>query len=115
MALLVLMSPSGRATQMPVRRPTMTIGRAPRNDLVLDAARVSRFHASLSSEGPLVILRDLGSRNGTFLNGKRIELQVLANGDNIDIAGYWIRFLALEQERVSEDQLRLLSERGPLI
>jgi pSer/pThr/pTyr-binding forkhead associated (FHA) protein len=97
---------------MPVVSPTMAIGRAVQNHIVLASSRVSRFHASLTSEGPLFILRDLGSRNGTFLNGKRTDMQALANGDNIDIAGYWIRFLAPEQERVGDDELRLL---GPLI
>ena len=48
------------------------------------------------------------------MNGKRIEMQVLANGDNIDIAGYWMRFLAPEQETIAEDSVRLMSERGGL-
>jgi len=110
MAMLILMTPTGQTT--PVSEPGMTIGRAEHNHVVLASPRVSRFHARLSTEGPLVMLRDLGSRNGTFVNGKRIELQVLANGDNIDIAGYWMRFLAPEQELIGDESVRLLSERG---
>jgi pSer/pThr/pTyr-binding forkhead associated (FHA) protein len=115
MAMLILMTPKGVTTQIPVAQPIMAIGRDAYNHVVLASTRVSRFHAALSTEGPLVILRDLGSRNGTYLNGKRVEMQALANGDNIDIAGYWMRFLAPEQEAVSEDELARLSERGPLI
>jgi len=115
MAMLIVMTPKGQTTQLPVAEPTMAIGRDEHNHVVLASPRVSRFHATLTTEGPLVILRDLGSRNGTFLNGKRIEMQVLANGDNVDIAGYWMRFLAPEQEAVTDDALRRLSERGPLV
>ena len=115
MAMLILMTPTGVTTQVPVSEPGMTIGRAERNHVVLASPRVSRFHAKLSTEGPLVILRDLGSRNGTFVNGKRVETQVLANGDNIDIAGYWMRFLAPEQEVIGDESMRLLSERGGLV
>jgi pSer/pThr/pTyr-binding forkhead associated (FHA) protein len=115
MALLILMTPKGQTTQVPVVEPDMTIGRAERNHVVLASMRVSRFHAALKTEGPLVTIRDLDSRNGTFVNGKRIKMQVLVNGDNIDIAGYWMRFLALEQEAVGDETLRLISERGPMV
>ena len=115
MALLILMTPKGETTQIPVAGPDMTIGRAEHNHVVLASMRVSRFHASLRSEGPLVTIHDLDSRNGTFVNGKRIRMQVLANGDNIDIAGYWIRFLAPEQEAIGDDALRRITERGPLV
>jgi len=115
MPMLIVMSPKGQTTQIPVAKPVMAIGRAEQNQVVLASQQVSRFHATLTTEGPLVILRDLGSRNGTFLNGKRIAMQALANGDNIDIAGYWMRFLAPEQEAVPDDVLKRLSDRGPLI
>jgi pSer/pThr/pTyr-binding forkhead associated (FHA) protein len=115
MALLILMTPKGQTTQLPVTEPEMTIGRAEHNHVVLASQRVSRFHAALATDGPVVTIRDLGSRNGTFVNGKRIEMQILINGDNIDIAGYWMRFLAFEQERIDDEALQLISERGPLI
>ena len=115
MALLILMTPKGQTTQVPVTEPEMTIGRADHNHVVLASQRVSRFHAALATDGPVVTIRDLGSRNGTFVNGKRIEMQILVNGDNIDIAGYWMRFLAFEQERIDDEALQLISERGPLI
>jgi len=113
MALLILMTPKGETMQVPVAEPVMAIGRAERNHVVLASMRVSRFHAALRTEGPLVTIRDLGSKNGTFVNGKRIHMQVLLNGDNI--AGYWMRFLAIDQESVADEAMRLMSERGPLM
>ena len=115
MALLILMTPKGQTTQVPVTEPEMTIGRAEHNHVVLASQHVSRFHAALATDGPVVTIRDLGSRNGTFVNGRRIEMQILVNGDNIDIAGYWLRFLTFNQERIADEALELVSERGPLV
>ncbi|MFO7743013.1 MAG: winged helix-turn-helix domain-containing protein [Anaerolineae bacterium] len=50
----------------------ITIGRAVENDVVVTSRRVSREHARLRREGWRVILEDLGSTNGTFLNGERV-------------------------------------------
>lgn len=52
---------------------TLTIGRAPDNDLVLDDVQVSRYHARLLRRGNEVILEDLGSTNGSLVNGRRIS------------------------------------------
>ncbi|MFW6135973.1 MAG: FHA domain-containing protein [Chloroflexota bacterium] len=49
-----------------------TIGRAVENDVVVTSRRVSREHTRLRREGWRVILEDLGSTNGTFLNGERV-------------------------------------------
>ena len=64
MALLILMTPKGETTQIPVAGPDMTIGRAEHNHVVLASMRVSRFHASLRSEGPLVTIHDLDAVAG---------------------------------------------------
>ncbi len=56
--------------------PVVTVGRDPSNTLVFDAVkddRVSTKHAALSEQGGAVIVTDLGSRNGTFVNGQRIS------------------------------------------
>jgi diguanylate cyclase (GGDEF)-like protein len=64
----------------------MVIGRHPRADLHLDEEGVSRRHASLrvAIDGT-VIVRDLGSTNGTFVNGDRVYERVLRDGDKIQI------------------------------
>ncbi len=63
------------------------IGRAPGCDIILDNIRVSRNHARLSQEGGKWVLQDLGSQNGTFVNGKRISSTSVSATDTIVIAG----------------------------
>ncbi|MDP9024560.1 MAG: FHA domain-containing protein [Candidatus Eremiobacteraeota bacterium] len=50
----------------------ITIGRTQNVELPISDSEVSRVHARLETHGPVVYLRDLGSSNGTFLNGRRV-------------------------------------------
>jgi pSer/pThr/pTyr-binding forkhead associated (FHA) protein len=69
-----------------VRGPAFRIGRAPGCQLRPDSDRVSRHHAEIDMEGERVFLRDLCSRNGTYLNGERIHRPTpLGDGDRIGI------------------------------
>ena len=61
------------------------IGRAPDNDIVLDDLQVSRHHAELLSTPAGVKLVDLGTRNGTFVNGRRISEADLRQGDLLSL------------------------------
>jgi hypothetical protein len=56
----------------PLDKAVITIGRSSENDIVIDDAEVSRHHARLSRSRGKWILEDLGSRNGTFVDGQRI-------------------------------------------
>ena len=69
----------------PVRGSLITIGREPGNDVVLDDLLVSRRHAMLNHGGGGWTLTDLGSGNGTFVNGKRITRAVIGSDDVIGI------------------------------
>lgn len=53
------------------------VGRSPNLSLTLNIAALSRYHAELSVEGEMLRVRDLGSRNGTFVNQRRIDAPVL--------------------------------------
>jgi DNA-binding response OmpR family regulator len=65
---------------------TITIGRALENDIVITSKRVSREHARVRREGWRVILEDLDSTNGTFLNDERVLApQELHDADRIKI------------------------------
>lgn len=83
--------------------PGMTvIGRAPSCNLTIDDALLSREHAAISVGGERVIARDLGSRNGTYVNGVRIEDDVeLHDGDRIKIGGTEVVFSRVVKSRRS--------------
>jgi pSer/pThr/pTyr-binding forkhead associated (FHA) protein len=70
-----------------------TLGRRPYNDIVIDNLAVSGEHAVLQMAGGEVLLEDLNSTNGTYLNGKAIKKQQLQNGDSIEIGKYKIKFV----------------------
>lgn len=63
-----------------------TMGRAPRADFVVDAALVSRVHCrfTLTPNNELE-LEDLGSTNGTFVNGKKVLKATLSDGDKLTV------------------------------
>jgi pSer/pThr/pTyr-binding forkhead associated (FHA) protein len=58
-----------------------TVGRAPRADFVVDAPLVSRLHCRLTLQDDGVLVEDLESTNGTFVNGRRVRKGLLASGD----------------------------------
>jgi hypothetical protein len=68
------------------------IGRKPGNDLVLHDEKTSGVHAEVVSEGGRYVLRDLGSTNGTFLDGKRVTEIVLSVGDVVTVGRLRVKF-----------------------
>ena len=63
-----------------------SIGRSRRAEIRLTDDGVSRFHAAIRHDGEHLVIEDRGSRNGTFVNGKKVEGRVsLADGDKIQI------------------------------
>jgi len=66
-----------------------SLGRDSAQAMQLEGQAVSRAHAEIRKEGPIYTLRDLGSRNGTFVNGRPIEHGVLSAGDVLRI-GEWV-------------------------
>ena len=71
----------------PVRGATITIGRHPDNQIVLDDAMVSRHHARLTWQGDGYVVQDLDSANGTWVNGRRIHQPTpLRPGDTLGLS-----------------------------
>jgi len=63
-----------------------TVGRANRSDFILDAALVSRVHCRFTlNETNELQLEDLGSTNGTFVNGKKVRRTQLSDGDKLTV------------------------------
>lgn len=71
-----------------------TIGRTPGNTIVIENAGVSRRHAVARYEGDRVVLEDLASANGTFVNGQRVTRYELKDGDEITIVKHRLVFRA---------------------
>jgi len=71
--------------RVPVGETALVIGRLPEVDLVLEDPNVSRRHAEIYRSGQEVVLRDLGSTNGTKVNGSPVSTVTLADGDEIII------------------------------
>jgi pSer/pThr/pTyr-binding forkhead associated (FHA) protein len=61
------------AKRFDIDKPAVTVGRAPGNHLVVDHPTVSRQHATIKLEGEDYRLYDLGSANGTFVQGQRVR------------------------------------------
>lgn len=93
MWILVLYDQQGRELRrLPLESAPLTVGRGKDRDLVLESKAVSRRHAQIEAQGGSAILVDLGSANGTLLNGRRIDKPVaLKETDEIDIAGFGLR------------------------
>ncbi len=70
-----------------------TIGRRPYNDVVLDNLAVSGEHAAIQMKSGIATLEDLGSTNGTYVNGKPIRKQSLVHDDLIEMGRYKIKYL----------------------
>ncbi len=68
------------------------IGRATSNEIFLDDVTVSRKHAVISKEGNEYLLHDLGSLNGTYVNGELVAEKHLRDGDELQIGKFRMHF-----------------------
>jgi predicted component of type VI protein secretion system len=83
---LVIQQGPNVGSAYPLRSPIVAIGRSADNQVVLDDTEVSRHHARLTWQGNAYMLEDLGSANGTWVNGARITSPVLLRpGDSIGL------------------------------
>ncbi len=114
---LVFLSGELIAVPIPLEREEVILGRALEADVRVNDTQVSRQHARITTTKDLVsgkadyTLIDLNSRNGTFLNGHRITLEKLNNGDKIAIGETILRFDLLDEiDREYQRQIhRLIS------
>jgi len=70
----------------------LIIGRNEPSNLLIDGEWISRYHAALFRTGGTTIIVDLKSKNGTYVNGKRVMQQVLINNDIISLGNHRIKF-----------------------
>jgi len=77
-----------------VDRPSVVIGRSSKADIQIDQESVSRNHCKLINTGKSIMLRDLGSTNGTYVNDELVDEYVLRDGDFIKIGRCIFKFLS---------------------
>src|SRR5687768_17398798 len=114
---LVFLSGELIAVPIPLEREEVILGRALETDVRVNDTQVSRQHAKVTTshdESRRVteyILHDLDSRNGTYLNGRRIRREKLENGDKITVGDTILRFDLLDEiDREYQRQIhRLIS------
>ena len=70
----------------PLQEGETILGRATEDDVVVNDNRISRRHISIKVDQGKTVIKDLGSTNGTFVNGKRIDSHILKDGDKIQIS-----------------------------
>ena len=87
-ALLVAVRGPNRGARFLLDRDVVTVGRHPDSDIFLDDITVSRRHAEFRRDGQHMWLHDVGSLNGTYVDGARVEDQVLATGDEVQIGKF---------------------------
>ena len=93
MATLVVQHSNGVQDTFPIARLRTTIGRSARSDICIPDAFASRLHAEVRQEGDAFWLMDLGSANGTRLNGSVVTASLpLYSGGEIQIGETKIRF-----------------------
>ena len=69
-----------------LNKSIITIGREAGNDIVLESPQISRYHTRLTLQGGVYVVEDLGSTNGTFLNGQRVSRPTpVTTGDLIGV------------------------------
>ncbi len=90
-------------------RTRVGFGRDPRNDVVLDHPVVSRFHGALERQAECWVIKDLGSSNGSFVNGSAVRESELRVGDSLHIGPYEFQFTPEETlvQRFEVGKLRL--------
>ena len=90
---LTISRPGEPSRRVALEKALTTIGRSSINDLALPDKSLSRQHVRIAQEGGVFTVEDLGSRNGTFVNGDRLLApRVLREGDRIALGIYTISF-----------------------
>src|SRR5262249_3580611 len=93
MAKVILQFKGTSIKEFLLEKTAITIGRDPKNDIVIDNLAVSRFHTKIAQQGNNYFAEDLQSVNGTFLNEQRVDKEILKHNDAITVGKHTLVFL----------------------
>ncbi len=99
-SLLIKKGPK-KGAEYTISTSRTVIGRGTGSDIIVDDPAVSRMHAAIEFSDARFILRDLGSKNGTFLEGKSINATDLAHGDTFQLGSTIIEFVLTDRPGAS--------------
>jgi predicted component of type VI protein secretion system len=102
--VLVMFRADGERRSFSIVRDMTVIGRREDCDLRIPLGEVSRKHCRMIKDGDTVRLEDLGSSNGTFHNGQRVQEAVLAPGDNVQVGP--VSFVVQIDGQPADDELQ---------
>jgi signal transduction histidine kinase len=91
-----------QGTRYRLDEPTVTVGRGRSNSVQLHDTEVSREHAEFHRRGDVFILRDLGSSNGTFVNGRQVSECELASGDQVQFGRTLMLYTGVTEGRFED-------------
>ncbi len=91
--LLVVVRGPNAGSRYLLDRDATTIGRHPDSHVFLDDVTVSRHHARVDREDDAFVLHDLGSLNGTYLGGERVDRRHLRAGDELQVGRFKLLFV----------------------
>ena len=104
MAKLILSMETTMLKEIPLIKERTTIGRKPHNDIQIDNLAISGEHAVVITILNDSFLEDLGSTNGTFVNGQSVKKHFLKNGDTIELGKYRLKYVSeLPQQTSNAD------------
>jgi transcriptional regulator with PAS, ATPase and Fis domain len=95
---LIVVDGSDRGKKISLDKNIAKVGKRDTNDLILSDKAVSRLHFEIEYTEDSYVLRDLGSTNGTYLNGSRVKEAYLAPGDLIKIGSTTMEFMAYDEK-----------------
>lgn len=101
MAKLILSMETTMLKEIPLTKERTTIGRKPHNDIQIDNLAISGEHAVVITILNDSFLEDLGSTNGTFVNGQSVKKHFLQNGDTIELGKYRLKFVSEVPQQTS--------------
>jgi pSer/pThr/pTyr-binding forkhead associated (FHA) protein len=98
-ALLIVRRGAGVGSRFLLDQDVTVAGRHPDADIFLDDVTVSRKHAEFIRSGNRFTVTDLGSMNGTYAVGSRVDSAGLSHGDEVQIGKFRMTFFASDKDR----------------
>jgi len=101
--LTLILKENGAPVTLQLEEDVIAIGRSKENNIVIKNIKASRRHARIERIGATYQITDLGSGNGTKVNGKKIDFQALNKGDEIAIGDARITLKAIDDSHDAMD------------